>query len=383
MWVSLRKVADTAEEHIVEGYASSEDPDNEGDLVTTEAIEKALPAFMKWGAVREMHESSAVGTVLKAEIIAGDVEIDGETYHNPLHIIAKIVDKNAWEKIKAGIYKGFSLGGHAIKTVMAQIGGRMIRKITEMNWIELSLADRPVHPGAKILLWKAERKGSGNMRKLRKAEEEGAPQTASPEQVIDLLQELRNEVEMSGDLEKAAMYTNAIALVLQAEGAEEAVIAEPVEEAEEEHEELGEESPLDIEENDDGEEDADEEGRKLQMAARPGKLRKALTVSWVTPGELHKALGGQAQELAKLGKVLTSIDARLQKIEKQPAIGGPVLRPVSKAIAGQPGLTDKEREEKQARLADIRKAEAVESNPMVRAQYTRDKMRLEDELSRR
>lgn len=221
------------------------------------------------------------------------------------------------------------------------------------------------------------------MRKLRKAEEEGAPQTASPEQVIDLLQELRNEVEMSGDLEKAAMYTNAIALVLQAEGAEEAVIAEPVEEAEEEHEELGEESPLDIEENDDGEEDADEEGRKLQMAARPGKLRKALTVSWVTPGELHKALGGQAQELAKLGKVLTSIDARLQKIEKQPAIGGPVLRPVSKAIAGQPGLTDKEREEKQARLADIRKAEAVESNPMVRAQYTRDKMRLEDELSRR
>lgn len=384
LWFPLSKVTD-AEQHIIEGYASSEDPDNENDLITAEAIRKALPEFMKWAAVREMHEPSAVGTVLKAEVIDGDVEIDGQTYHNPLHIVAKIVDAAAWEKVKKGVYKGFSFGGQALKATMVNIAGRLVRKITEVNWVELSLADRPVHPGARILLWKAERKGV-NMRKstraLKKQEEgEELSQAKSPGQVIDLLQELRNEVEMSGDLERAAMYTNAIALVLQAEGAEEAVVAESAEEAEEEHEALGEEPPIDIEDAEGVETpEEDEEDKKLNMAARAKNLRKTM---WATPDDLRKAMGGQAQELAKLNKTLTGIDARLQKIETQPRDGGPVLRSVSKTIAGQSALTDKEREEKQARLSEIRKAEAVESNPMIRAQYTRDKMRLESELSRK
>ena len=391
MWVSLCKSND--EQHIVEGYANSEDPDNEGDLITTQAISKALPDFMKWGAVREMHEPSAVGTVLKAELIDGDVEIEGETYHNPLHIVARIVDRDAWEKVKAGVYKGFSIGGHALKATMTQLGGKLVRKITELSWIELSLADRPVHPGARILLWKAERKGMnmGNVKRIRKAEGD-APQVTS-EQAIALLQELRNQVELDGNLDKAGMYTNAIALVLQAEGAEEAIVAEPAEEAEEEHEALGEEPPgLEGETEEKAEasdEEEDEEKKPLELAAgRKLGIRKA---SWVTPDDLHKAMNSQVKAVAKaldpsltkLNKAVVDIDARLQRLESQPRSGGPVLRPAEKVIAGQSQKVDAEREEKKSRLSELRKAAAVEPEPLRRTQYMRDILALEAECSTR
>ena len=401
MWMPLRK----SEQGIVEGYASSEDPDSTNDLLTTQAIKKALPGFMKWAAVREMHKTSAVGTVLKAEIIDGEVEIDGEVYHNPLHVVAKIVDRDAWEKVKQGVYKGFSLGGDILRTVPAQMAGKLVRKITEIDWVELSLADRPVHPGARILLWKAERKGVTGMRKrvqntrtLRKADDD-MPASTTPEQVIALLQELRNDVEVSGDLEKAEMYTNAIALVLQAEGAEEAVVAEPVEEAEEEHEELGKEPPgeeaegehdeltetpaEEAAESEEMQEDEKRDDRELHAAARTRLLRKS---GWVTPEALQKAVNAQSAQLdktlGKLTKTLTAIDARLQKIEAQPRGGGPVLRAADKVLVGQATPADPEREQKQTRLSDLRKAAAIEPDPLQRAQYQRDMLSLEAELNR-
>ena len=400
MWMPLRK----SEQGIVEGYASSEDPDSTNDLLTTQAIKKALPGFMKWAAVREMHKTSAVGTVLKAEIIDGEVEIDGEVYHNPLHVVAKIVDRDAWEKVKQGVYKGFSLGGDILRTVPAQMAGKLVRKITEIDWVELSLADRPVHPGARILLWKAERKGVTGMRKrvqntraLNKADDD-MPAGTTPEQVIALLQALRNDVEVGGDLEKAEMYTNAIALVLQAEGAEEAVVAEPAEEAAEEHEELGEEPPVDLEgaegapetpaeeaaESAETQDDEDRDDRELRAAARTRRLHKS---TWVTPEALQKAVNAQSAQLEKtlgtLTKTLTAIDTRLQRIEAQPRSGGPVLRAVDKTIAGQAAPADPEREQKQQRLSDLRKAAAVEPDPLRRAQYQRDVLSLEAELNRK
>ena len=49
-----------------------------------------------------MHQPSAVGTVLKARIADGGA-----------HIVAKIVDDTAWQKVVEGVHKGFRSAGSA------------------------------------------------------------------------------------------------------------------------------------------------------------------------------------------------------------------------------------------------------------------------------
>lgn len=215
------------DQHLVEGYATSEDVDDEpgtwqderyeGEVVTTEAIKRALPDYMEWGNLREMHQPVAVGTVQEAELIDGEVTLpNGRAIHNPLRIVAKIVDEAAWTKVVEGVYKGFSIGGYLIKAKLERIGDRVVRKITEMLLDEISLADRPANPGAQIILWK----GAGM------AKEKVKKVAASVESVLAGLQELRDAAEAAQDLTTAKSYSDAIALLQQANGAETAAVAE-------------------------------------------------------------------------------------------------------------------------------------------------------------
>src|SRR5690606_6893747 len=120
--------------------------DSQGEIVRKEAIIRALPDYMKLGNIREMHQASAVGKAKEAVID-----------ENGLLIRAKIVDKNAWQKVKEGVYNGFSIGGH----VVMQKG----REILDMVLTEISIVDRPSNPDTIFTLVKAA--------DLRKAPESG------------------------------------------------------------------------------------------------------------------------------------------------------------------------------------------------------------------
>ena len=133
MFVRISKRDDA--QQIVEGYASTSDLDSQGDVITLQAIKAAVPGYMEWGAVREMHQPSAVGTAVSA-----DVDAKG------LRIAAKIVDAAAWRKVVEGVYKGFSIGGRVVERI-----GHEIHKI---NLMEISLVDRPANPACKIDVWK-------------------------------------------------------------------------------------------------------------------------------------------------------------------------------------------------------------------------------------
>jgi hypothetical protein len=85
----------------VEGIASSENVDSQGEIVKASAIAAALPDYMKFPALREMHQLIAAGKTL-----AADVREDGCTY-----IAAKVVDPIACKKVEEGVYAGFSIGG--------------------------------------------------------------------------------------------------------------------------------------------------------------------------------------------------------------------------------------------------------------------------------
>jgi len=85
----------------VHGIASSEVVDDQGEIVRAEAMRAAMPDYMRFPALREMHQLSAAGTTLEAKV--GD---DGAT-----RIVAHVVDPIAITKVRNQVYRGFSIGG--------------------------------------------------------------------------------------------------------------------------------------------------------------------------------------------------------------------------------------------------------------------------------
>jgi phage head maturation protease len=124
------------EQRMVWGYASTPTRDLDGEVIALEAIRKALPDYMQWRNVREMHQPSAVG-------VAEEANIDSKG----LYLGARIVDDEAWKKVLADVYKGFSIGGNVTE--------REGSTVTGLELIEISLVDRPANPDCRIEVIKA------------------------------------------------------------------------------------------------------------------------------------------------------------------------------------------------------------------------------------
>ena len=149
LYGAIQKVHDQEDGSIiVEGIASSEQVDSDGEVITAAAIKAAIPEYMKFGtgAVREMHQLKAAGTAL--DIAVGD--------DNVTVIKAHIVDSEAVKKVKANVYKGFSVGGSI--TSRDELNKTVI---TGIDLVEVSLVDRPANPSAVITCYKAEGLGTG------------------------------------------------------------------------------------------------------------------------------------------------------------------------------------------------------------------------------
>ena len=124
----------------VHGVASTGGRDSSGEVVSPDAMRAALPGYMAFGAVREMHQAKAAGAALHAE-----VDEEGST-----RIVAHVVDPTAVKKVRAGVYKGLSIGGKVLARDPHDAS-----LITAIRLDEISLVDRPCNPEAVIDLWKA------------------------------------------------------------------------------------------------------------------------------------------------------------------------------------------------------------------------------------
>lgn len=144
------------------GYASTEAVDSDGETVTAEAMKAALPDYMKFGAVREMHQPSAAGTAIECK-----VEDDGRTFFG-----AHVVDPIACLKVTTGTYKGFSIGGKI--TERDELNKTIIKGL---KLVEISLVDRPANPEAIFTCYKAEGVDDAN-------KAEGAEPVATTEEPI-------------------------------------------------------------------------------------------------------------------------------------------------------------------------------------------------------
>ena len=174
---------------IVEGYASAATVDSDGETITSEAMKAALPDYMKIANIREMHQLKAAGVALSAT-----VEDDGRT-----KLCAHIVDAEAVKKVRAGVYKGFSIGG----TVT---GRDEVSKttITGLRLSEISLVDRPANPDAVITCFKAD--GAG----VEAEAVEPAPKVAD-EQVAKGGYEVGRIADLAEDVANLSSYLDYIA----------------------------------------------------------------------------------------------------------------------------------------------------------------------------
>lgn len=120
----------------VSGFASTEERDSDGEMILASAMSEALPGYMKWGAVREMHRPLAAGTALESSV---DTET-GKTF-----IRVHVVDGAACEKVRKGVYKAFSISGPVLER--DAVDPTVIKRL---KWIETSLVDRPANEGATI-----------------------------------------------------------------------------------------------------------------------------------------------------------------------------------------------------------------------------------------
>lgn len=128
---------------IAEGICSSEAVDSQGEVVKASAMAAALPDYMKFANVREMHQAIAAGKAL-----ACSVDDAGMT-----HITAHVVDANSILKVKTKVLQGFSIGG----TVPSGGRNKDNPKIIEaIRLSEISLVDRPANPDSVINFFKTD-----------------------------------------------------------------------------------------------------------------------------------------------------------------------------------------------------------------------------------
>lgn len=153
------------EQRMVYGYATVEEIDAHGEIITYEASKKA---FTDWiGNIREMHQDIAVGKAI-------DIEFDDDA--KGIWIGARISEstdgENAWIKVKEGVLAGFSIGGRVndseIRTMSVDGKKKAVPVITDYVLGETSLVDNPAVASAVFQMVKSKDGGLVHEEKLSK-----------------------------------------------------------------------------------------------------------------------------------------------------------------------------------------------------------------------
>jgi hypothetical protein len=140
------------ERRMVSGFATLDNIDKQGDIVTTESSIEAFKNFR--GNLREMHQPSAVGKIVSFK---EDRYFDpnDKKFYSGVYVSAYVSKgaQNAWEKVLDGTYTGFSIGGN-IKSwddAYNEDMDKTIRVIKDYDLFELSLVDSPANQFANIV----------------------------------------------------------------------------------------------------------------------------------------------------------------------------------------------------------------------------------------
>ena len=140
------------ENRTVSGFATLDNVDQTGDVVTAEASLKAFEAFR--GNLREMHQPMAVGKVVsfKPETY---YDQKSKEFYNGVYVTSYISKgaQDTWEKVLDGTLSGFSIGGKIKESdnEMNKATGETVRFIKDYDLVELSIVDSPANEMCNII----------------------------------------------------------------------------------------------------------------------------------------------------------------------------------------------------------------------------------------
>ena len=140
------------EKRTVSGFATLDNVDQTGDVVTAESSLKAFESFR--GNIREMHGSNAVGKMVsfRPETF---YDPKSKEFYNGVYVDAYISKgaQDTWEKILDGTLQGFSIGGKIIESdnEVNKSTGKTVRFIKNYELVELSIVDSPANELCNIL----------------------------------------------------------------------------------------------------------------------------------------------------------------------------------------------------------------------------------------
>lgn len=126
---------------LVTGVATDDTLDIDQQIADPQWLERAMPAWFKYGNIREQHSNIAAG-------VATELVQSGSQ-----HIVtARVVDPGSVKKVESGVLKGFSIGirNPRVASDKAAPGGRIV----DGEIVEVSLVDRPANPSCMIELAK-------------------------------------------------------------------------------------------------------------------------------------------------------------------------------------------------------------------------------------
>jgi hypothetical protein len=140
-----------AETRQVSGFATLDNYDSHGDVVLSDASQKAFTRFR--GNIREMHQPVAVGKLVdfrEEEFY----DSTSQQFYRGIFATAYVSKgaQDTWEKVLDGTLSGFSIGGNIIDsdTEWNKDAGQSVRFIKDYELIELSLVDSPANQLANI-----------------------------------------------------------------------------------------------------------------------------------------------------------------------------------------------------------------------------------------
>lgn len=136
----------------VSGFASVDNLDEHGDIITAECAYDAFSRFR--GNLREMHQNIAVGKVVDFDQ-KPLYDAQSDKIYSGIYVTAYVSTgaQDTWEKVLDGTLSGFSIGGSLVESeeIFDKEINKMKRVVTKMNLQELSLVDNPANQLANVV----------------------------------------------------------------------------------------------------------------------------------------------------------------------------------------------------------------------------------------
>lgn len=132
------------DQRIIEGVATTVNPDRVGDVVEPKGAQYDLPIPFLW----QHRSDSPIGHVTRAKVTRDGIEVRVQLAKTDTPGELKNLLDRAWESIKLGLVRGLSIGFRPIES--ARIADTYAEHYTVWEWLELSAVTIPANAEATI-----------------------------------------------------------------------------------------------------------------------------------------------------------------------------------------------------------------------------------------